>query len=266
LAGRGFDAGDFAPGSTSVIVDQAFVDLVLGGDNPLGRRVRFPNCRVDDAGCTETAPWHTIIGVVPDLTFGRGLPEASLFHPYVPGGAQHRPSLAVRVGGGEPETFAGRLRKVVAEVDPMLRLDRALSLEEMILEGQSISRLVVIVMAAIAFSVLLLAVAGLYALMSFTVVQRHREIGIRSALGADPRRVLDSVLARAMGQLALGVLIGVMLAGLTNHMLGGELLRGRSLLVLPSVVALMAAVGVAAAWGPARRGLRIQPTEALRNE
>ena len=102
--------------------------------------------------------------------------------------------------------------------------------------------------------------------MSFTVARRHREIGIRAALGARPHRLLGSILSRAAWQLALGVVVGLAFAGVVDRLVGGEMLGGREALLLPAVATLMAIVGIMAAWGPARRGLRIEPTEALRTE
>jgi ABC-type antimicrobial peptide transport system permease subunit len=100
--------------------------------------------------------------------------------------------------------------------------------------------------------------------MSFTVTKRRREIGIRAALGADPRRVLTGVFARAAAQLGAGILAGLVLAA-TFEWLTGDMGR-RAFLLLPVVSALMLAVGLFAALGPARRGLAVQPTEALREE
>ena len=111
-------------------------------------------------------------------------------------------------------------------------------------------------------SVLLLSAAGIYALMSFTVAQRTSEIGIRAALGARPRRILAGIFARTLRQLALGLLAGSLLSGVLVSLTGLGLARSAALLL--SVVAIMLAVGLLAALEPARRGLRIQPTEALR--
>ena len=110
---------------------------------------------------------------------------------------------------------------------------------------------------------LLLSAAGIYALMSFTVAQRTREIGIRIALGAHPRRILLSIFGRVMRQLALGVLVGSLVVGraVFKRRLRPRT-RDRSLLL--AVAALMLIVGLLAALGPARRSLRIQAIEALR--
>jgi putative ABC transport system permease protein len=100
--------------------------------------------------------------------------------------------------------------------------------------------------------------------VSFTVNQRRREIGIRAALGADPRRLLTSVLARAARQLAAGVAVGLALAVAVDRASGGELMSGEWRVAVPAMAAIMIVVGMLAAAGPARRGLRVQPTEALR--
>jgi ABC-type antimicrobial peptide transport system permease subunit len=104
--------------------------------------------------------------------------------------------------------------------------------------------------------------------MSFTVTKRRREIGIRSALGADPRRIIMSVFARAGAQIGAGVLAGTTfvaaLWALDWQDPGGRL--ENEWILLPCVAALMIVVGLLAALGPARRGLAVQPTEAMREE
>ncbi|HEV2131741.1 MAG TPA: FtsX-like permease family protein, partial [Longimicrobiaceae bacterium] len=103
-------------------------------------------------------------------------------------------------------------------------------------------------------------------LMSFTVTRRRREIGIRAALGAHPRRILASIFSRVLGQLALGLVVGAAAAFLLERLTEGELMGGNAGVVLPIVAAITATVGLLAAMGPARRGLRIQPIEALRED
>jgi len=120
------------------------------------------------------------------------------------------------------------------------------------------------VLIATSLSVLLLAAAGISAMMSLTITQRRKEIGIRMALGADGRRVVTSVFSRALTQLTAGSLLGLAAGAAFESASDGNLLRGDGHVVLPAVALFMIAVGCVAGVGPLRRGLRIQPTEALR--
>src|SRR5690606_11258293 len=104
-----------------------------------------------------------------------------------------------------------------------------------------------------------------YAMMSFTVARRRREIGIRAALGADARQVLTGIFARAGLQLGAGVAGGLFVGLLFDRVVGGVITRQLPVL-LPAVAAIMMLVGLVAALGPARRGLAVQPTEALRGD
>jgi putative ABC transport system permease protein len=121
-------------------------------------------------------------------------------------------------------------------------------------------------LVAIMSSVLLLSSAGIYALVSFTVSRRRKEIGVRAALGAEPGRLLRSVFARAAGQIALGLVTGVVTIVLLDRLSDGSLLGGKGKILLPAVSLMMVTAGVLAVVGPARRALRIQPIEALREE
>jgi hypothetical protein len=111
---------------------------------------------------------------------------------------------------------------------------------------------------------LLLAGVGIFGVAAFAVAQRTREIGIRSALGADPRRILTGVFARASAQLGAGVAAGLAIAA--TVITPGDEYDTRALALLAFVCVLMFGVGLLAALGPARRGLAVQPSEALRSE
>ena len=259
LAGRGFEAGDFEPGRTSVIVTRAFAQRIGGDGNPLGRRVRYIGA--GNTAARESERWHEIVGVVGDL-FSNAR-QGTMYHAAAPGQI-HPVSLALRVG---PDTasVAGRLREIITSLDPTLRLDEVRSLDEIYRQHQEGNYLGAFALAGVTLSVLLLSAAGMYALMSFTIKQRRREIGIRSALGAQPHRLLAGIFKRALGQLAAGASCGVVAALLLGRYLPIEEMGGLNVPgILPAAAAFMIVVGLFAAAGPARRGLRVEPTEALR--
>jgi len=127
-------------------------------------------------------------------------------------------------------------------------------------------RLITATLGAVALSVLILSSAGLYALMSVIVTRRRREIGIRIALGADRRRVLTGIFSRAAVQIGSGIALGITTAAMVLRFGGGDMRGFNAFLVLPAVALFMLAVGVIAAFGPARRGLAIQPSAVLKED
>jgi ABC-type lipoprotein release transport system permease subunit len=167
--------------------------------------------------------------------------------------------------GNDPLQFSSRLRDLTSALDPTLRL-RIVTFSEMKRQQMIGLRLMLLGCSLVVVAVLLLSGAGIYAMMSFTVSQRRKEIGIRAALGADAGQLLRSIFTKAALQLAAGVVVGIVLALMTDRASDGELLGsfGRPLVAVTAVV--MTIVGLFATIGPARRGLRIQPSEALRAE
>ena len=253
-----------------MIVDRVFAERVLGGGNVLGRRVRDPGrsaSRFQQA--VEEGPWLEIVGVVPDFTIQDDFdpPDPQLYHPMTLGDISPSAlTLVVRVRGTPAPAFAARLREITASVDPALQLHEVRSAAESQRLAQQGLRFIALGVGAVTLSVLLLSAAGIYAMMSFTVARRRREIGIRSALGANARRVLSGIFARASAQLGAGVLAGLALAAAIHQAAGSEPFAGRGLFLLPGVALLMMVIGLLAALGPARKGLAVQPTEALREE
>jgi putative ABC transport system permease protein len=269
-AGRGFAPGDLGEGATAVVVNQAFVTEVLGGDRALGRRVRYiARGQAAASGEVKRGPWFQIVGVVENLQVNEVAPDLvtpELYYAVPPARAEEL-TVEVRVRAPtRPADFAPRLREIAAAVDPTLRLGTTYSLDQLDEQGQLAMRLVALVIGLVLLSVFLLSAAGVYALTSFTVLQRRREIGIRTALGAHPRQVLLGVFARVARQLALGLALGIAAAAVIEAGSGGELMGGRGRVLLPAFGVIMAIVALLGALGPARRGLRIQPTEALRGE
>jgi putative ABC transport system permease protein len=265
LAGRNFAASDAALPEVDrpVIVNRSFATELLGGGDPVGRRVRYQ--RYGD----DVMRWHTIVGVVEDFPASIKSPAdgtaRTMYNLAMPG-EWNNALLTIRLRGQTPEGFAPMLRRVATATDPMLQLSGTTSLYASYREYTLAATRLALVIALITGSVLFLSAAGIHALMQFTVQQRRREIGIRSALGASARSILTSILTRAARQLALGVGIGLATAIALNLLTQGELMGDAGMLLVPATAAFMLVVGLLAAFGPARRGLRVQPTEALRAE
>jgi len=266
LAGRAFVEGDGRESSNAIIVNRVFAERVLGDGNVLGRRVRLvPGRRGAGGGEVEAGPWLEVVGVVPDFLAQYDF-EPQIYRPVALARAPTVLTLAVRVRDGSPPAFANRLREITAAVDPALQVHQLRTAADALRDDQQGMLALALAVLAVTGSVVLLSAAGIYAMMSFTVARRRREIGIRSALGADARRILGGIFARVSAQLGAGVLSGLVLAGAVDRAVGGGPLSGKGVVLLPIVAALMLAIGLLAALGPARQGLAIQPTEALKEE
>ena len=265
LAGRAFTAADLDTTANTVVVNRAFVRDLLGGGSAVGRRVRYADVG-EDGNEPHPNPWLEIVGVVGDLEANSVDEErvaAGLYQP-LRAGSTGGALLTVYVPRGAPASFTPRLREIAASVDPTLRVGEVRTLDSMNEQQVKLVQLIGLGLALVMASVLLLSAAGIYAMMSFTVTQRRKEIGIRSALGAQPRRLLAGLFGRSAGQLALGVGLGVAIAFLLDRASDGDLMGVRGAVAVPAVAVVMLVVGLLATYGPARRGLRIEPSEALR--
>lgn len=269
LTGRAFAPADGDTASAAVIVSRAFAQQIVGDGAVVGRRLRWvqrpQGAEADDV---VRSKWFEIVGVVEDLHVNEMDP--SLVRPviyYAVAPTQvNGVSLEMRVRGDDAKAFAPMLRELAASVDPTLRLGMIYTLADFERQDQLAVRLVALAIGLVLVSVFLLSAAGVYALTSFTVTRRRKEIGIRTALGAHSGHVLRSIFGRVARQIALGVVLGLAAAAALEMASGGELLGGRGRVLLPVFAALMVIVALGAAFGPARRGLKIQPTEALRGE
>ena len=265
LAGRSFVDADADAGAapSTVIVNQVFAAEQFGSSAPLGRRLRV----VRDSGGrgqVEPGPWLEIVGVVRDFQTNAYEPRGQLYLPTNVGALSLPINLAIRVRASPAARFIPRLREIAAAVDPDLQLEGLASATELHREQRQFPRYLAIATTAVMVCGLLLSAAGIYAMMSFTVTSRRREIAIRSALGAEPGRVLRSVFARASAQLGVGILLGTIGTLALDRATGSGPVHDGNSIVLVLVVALITTIGLLAAIGPARRGLAIQPTEALR--
>jgi putative ABC transport system permease protein len=281
--GRGFRAGDMEPGARSVLVNESFVKRVLGGRNPIGRRVRYLLYEDREPRKLEApSEWYHIVGVVPDLGMAvgaddmmpaeerpggvpRGDPKvAGVYHPAVPG-VPYPAQLGVRVRG-DPMAFVPRLRAVATTADPTLRLYDFVPLDQ-VNEGElqflAFWYRILLMVSVVALT---LSLAGIYAVMSFTVARRTREIGVRIALGASRWRLLASVFRRPLAQVGAGIALGTSLVFLLSYGIYFGMPPLRALASIAGYGAVMLLVCLMACVVPTRRALAVEPTEALRAE
>ena len=252
VAGRDFEPLDFETGRV-MIVNESFARHVFGQRNPIGQRIRVVSGEVESVTGDE---WYEIVGMVRDFGWQLPLPheQSAMYRPSRP--ADRARSLAVRAG--DPDALATRLRTIASDVDPSIRLTDVQPLRQVGGGEAKMNWALTSVAWLISFIVLLLSATGIHALMSFTVARRTREIGIRTALGARPGRIVTGIFARALVQISVGILAGSALAALMG--LGST----RQVLLLLAADGVMLVVGLAACAVPVLRALRIDPTEALR--
>jgi predicted permease len=259
VAGRLFAAADFAAGAAPVaIVNEPFVREFLGGRNPIGRRIRVENRQGG-----QMAPWHEVVGVVPDLGLSVGDPALTAGF-YTPVKDELLWYLVIRTTA-DPLTLTAPLRAAVANVDPDLQLQNIRPLEDAGWEDRVFLSGIATALTAMGGMALLLSIVGIYALLSFMITRRTREIGIRVALGARRWQVLRSITGGAAIYLAIGGMLGTVLGVLFAQA------RAVILISIPApgfwmpatIFLTLAIAGLTACWLPARRALRIRPSEAL---
>jgi predicted permease len=257
VAGRALRPGDAGAANRPVVVNDAFMREL--GTNPVGARVRT----LPRNGQAEPGPWLEIVGVVADLGMDpTNLGEAEYIYRAVSPIGIDPLVVAVRVAG-EAAPLAPRIAAIARQVDSGLQIREIVTLEAIV--AQRLTPMIILAAGAgvILLVALIFAAASLYALMTVAVERRTREIGIRVALGANPQRVLRTVFARAGAQLGGGIVAGNSLILFIAWRAAGRV--GLDLVLMLLIVsAIMAAVGVLACAVPARRALRVHPSDALR--
>jgi predicted permease len=264
LFGRAFDSQDLGDGVNTVVVNQSFVDRVLGGRSAIGRRVRVAYAKGEEPG-----PWYEIVGVVRNLVADRygsldldELYRATVYHPLNPSLPRTYPlHLAVHMRG-DPAMLGAMLHRVAGEVSPMLRLRDIQRLDQVAAKDAhfwKVGRDLVLAVSAVA---LFLSLAAIYAVMSFTVARRTREIGIRVALGAQAPRIMAEIFRRPIGHVATGVAVGCVPVGMFMILLAKGVTISGVILLLGYAIAMMGVCALACIW-PTLRALRVEPTVAL---
>jgi len=271
VAGRAFHAGDRSPTVRTVIVNEAFARQFsedAGRGSPIGARLRYPaSSGRPDTSAAET--WFEIVGVVRDVGLDPddlGDERPFVFHA-ASAGTVSPLVMSVHLRGN-PAGLAARLPVIAADVDARVYVRDALPLSEWVRQRDMNLARSAGVQAGVTILVLFLSALGIFSLMSVSVSRRTREIGLRAALGASPRQVLAGILSRGIVLMGSGTTAGAALLLLAVAVAAPPDRRADDLALYAGYVGVTAAVMLAACLlaciGPARRALRINPSDALR--
>ena len=256
VAGRRFDATD--RGAPTVLVNDSLAKK-LGG-NPVGMQLRDAAARGEGGVEGTPGPWLDVVGVVTSTGMD-GVTDViyQAARPF-----DLNPGYVAARLRGDPGTLAARIPAIALEVDPELRVYRARRLDEVVRERALPGTMAYVGVLGVIALAIGLSAAGLFALVAVSVQRRTREIGIRVALGASSRGVLRALFGRAAAQLAGGILLGNLLVFAVRILVVGTVHLSALVAPMAGISVLMTLVGVAACAVPARRALRVQPTEAIR--
>jgi len=261
LRGRDFTDTDRADSPPVAIVSATLAATIWPHEEPIGKQIQL-------GGRDEGAPWATVVGVAGDVRL-YGLDVAATPQAYLAQSQQPAGSMALLLRSALPaETLAAGVRAAVRGIDSATPVFAVASMEQRIADSLARRRLTLTLFALFALTALLLAAIGIYGVVSHTVAQQTRALGLHKALGASDARIWRWVLGRGARHAALGMLIGIPFALAWGRLLASELV-GISQFDPPSFAAAAALLGIvviAATIGPARRAMRIAPTVALRSE
>ncbi|HEY7058025.1 MAG TPA: ABC transporter permease [Vicinamibacterales bacterium] len=259
LRGRLFTDGDTPDKPRVAIVDARMAGEFWPGQNPIGRRIK-------NGDAASEAPWITIVGVA-----GRvkqyGLDAVDRIAFYTPQSQGTARSLFVVVKTpGDPAAVAAGVQRAVQRVDPGLPLYRVRTMETLVERSLAQQRFTTGLLSAFACAALVLALVGIYGLMSYMVAQSVRELGIRMALGATPRAILARLLTHAAIMTSAGGALGLAGAAILARLLRGLTFGVDQMdpIAFGGVAVLLALTGLAAAYFPARRATRIDPIAVVR--
>ena len=258
LAGREFTDRDEADAPRVVIVNQKLATSAWGGENPIGRNLVLDY---------QQGPYpYEVVGVVRDDRHKgpRSEPVPEIFIPHA-----QNPYLVMNVIARttlDPVTVAQTARANALRVDPDQPVHSVTTMEQLLGDAVQLDRFAMLLITLFAVGGLITAAGGVYALLAYTVMQRRREIALRMALGASPRRVARSIVMESLALAVAGGTIGMVGAAASSRfartMLFG--VAPQDPVTLVTAVAVLLVVVVAASWLPARRASLIDPSRAMR--
>lgn len=257
LKGRAFDSSDIETSLPVAIVDEKLAYMYSANGDLLAKRLRV-----------GSGPWLTIVGVVPSVK-NRKLDEETMPYVYRPYNqwARRETMLVVR-SSVDPLSLVGSVRAEVAKLDPELPLSEVSSIQNAMDRSLVTTRLTNSLLTGFAATALLLALTGIYGVMSLNVASRRTEFGIRFALGAQTWNVLRLLLGQGLKLAAIGIAFGLVAAFALTRLLRGLLfgIRASDPFTFVGIAALLLVVTLLACWLPARRAADVDPLEALRSE
>jgi predicted permease len=259
--GRDFADSDRLDAPLVAIINEALARASFGTDDPIGRRIQ---CGLDNL------EFMTIVGVVSDVrTYGPARPtEPEIYMPYEqhPGPATAM-NLVARTSAPDPRALAETISRKIRERNPDVPV-RATTMEETLERASATPRFRTFLLVVFAAVALLLALAGVYGVMAYTVSQRISELGVRIALGATSENIMRLIVGQGAKLAGAGLLVGVGLALMAGRALEGLLfgVTPRDPLMLALVTVAVAATTLAACYVPGRRAVRVDPLLALRAE
>jgi len=259
VAGRVISPADTEQSPLVVVVSQGLARRAWPNALPIGKKIlvgRFP-------GFAE------VVGVAGDVK-NNGLAREPMVAMYTPYPQRPWPAMqfAVRSGGADPLSLVNAVRAAVREVDRELPLTRVETMDAALADSISTERLMTWLLLAFAAIALVMAAAGLYGVIAYTVTQRTQEIGVRMALGADPGAVVRLVASEGLRLTAAGMIAGTLAAAVVGRAMRGMLfdVSPADPITYGAVLAIFAATACAALIVPARRALKVDPLTALRAE
>jgi len=256
LAGRNFGESDDASRTPVAIVNRSIAERYFADREPIGHRINI-------SGVTRT-----IVGVVQDTKYD-GLAAPSGFQVYVPYAQRPFPGMRIVLRSKtEPSALIASVREAVRSVDPQEQGSRYQTMESIFAGSINEPRFYTLLLGVFGVVALVLAAIGIFGVISYSVSQRTREIGVRLALGASRASVLRMVLTESLGVIVIGLMLGVAAALALTRLLGSLLFEVRpgDPVTYGGVVVLLLAVGLLAALLPARRAANVDPMVALRCE
>jgi putative ABC transport system permease protein len=258
IKGRFFTDADNADAPRVIIVNQAFAKKFWPNEDALGKRIVM-------GGMSDDPKWITIVGVVGDMRhFGLDVdPKPEMYVPFAQ--EPYFTTIYLVRSNQDPLSLLPAIRREIQAIDPGVPLANARTFENVIADSVAPQRLSVVLLGVFAGFAVLLASVGIYGVMSFLVVQRTHEIGVRMALGAQRSDVLKLILGRSLKLITAGTAIGLVVAVMSTGMLRA-LLYNVSAFDTPTfalVTILLAAVALAASYLPAMRATKADPLTAL---